>query len=100
MAPGMPVPATLPRVGSAVSAGVVTTGLCSADGVTSTAKLSAPERLNPFTVSAVKLIRPAGSGARNDQFPAASSGTSSCCVPTVMWTFELAATAVAGAAGT
>ena len=41
-----------------------------------------------------------GSGAGKVQFPAASTGTSSVCVPTVMRTLEFGATSEAGAAAT
>ena len=69
-------------------------------GATVAVKDAGPERLKPFTVSAEKASRPLGSGARNVQFPAASTGTSSFCAPTVMRTLEFGATTEAGPAPT
>ncbi|MCY1236300.1 hypothetical protein D9M72_489480 [compost metagenome] len=102
VAPGVPVPSMRSRaVSAAPSAGPAMAGAGSSDGSTVTSKVLAPEWLKPFTVSAVNRSRPAGEGAVNCHCPAASTGTSTgSCPGTVMRTFDPAATAEAGAAGT
>src|SRR5437879_4285160 len=98
--PGVPVPSMLSTaLSSAPSEGWVITGPARSE--TLTEREAAPGRLKPFTVSAENWNRPVVDGAGKDQLPTASTGTSSGGWPaTVMRTFELAATAEAGAAGT
>ena len=103
VSPGVPVPSMRSTaVRASPSAGLVITGAARPE--TSIENEAFPDRLNPFLVSAENRRVPSVGGAGKDQFPEASTGTSSGAAAgspdMVTRTVEFAATAEAGAAGT
>ena len=91
--------AGVPGAQAAIPDGWTVAGVPASTGAdTTTEKKTAPERLKPFTVSAENVNCPSDDGAGKCQFPAASTGTSSFCAPTVIRTLDFGATMEAGPA--